>query len=150
MRMRLTKRGIDAIKPGNKRFDVWDTELPNFALRVQPDGSKSFFVRYRLRGLGRRSPKRFVTIGAYGVLTLDQARAQARSIFGDVAKGQDPVIGAARPKHRQPTPSNTSRRNTLHAKATSCAPVTSAGACLSGWSIRCSVADRSTGSPAGS
>jgi integrase len=89
--MRLTKRGIGAIKPSQKRFDVWDSELPNFALRVQPDGSKSFFVRYRLRGLGRRSPKRFVTIGAYGVLTLDQARAQARSIFGDVAKGQDPV-----------------------------------------------------------
>ncbi len=91
MRMRLTKRAIDAIKPGQKRFDVWDSELPNFGLRVQPDGSKSFFLRYRLRGLGRRSPKRFVTVGAYGVLTLDQARAEARSIFGDVARGQDPV-----------------------------------------------------------
>ena len=32
-----------------------------------------------------------MTIGPYGVLTLDQARAEARSIFGDVAKGQDPV-----------------------------------------------------------
>ena len=28
MRMRLTKRAIDAIKPSQKRFDVWDSELP--------------------------------------------------------------------------------------------------------------------------
>jgi integrase len=90
-RARLLKRTVDAAKPQRARYDLWDDALPGFALRVAPAGKKSFFVRYRLRGLGRRSPKRFMTIGRYGAVTVEQAREAAQSILGDVAKGLDPA-----------------------------------------------------------
>ncbi len=90
-RARLIKRTVDAAKPRAARYDLWDEALPGFGLRVAPDGKKSFFVRYRLRGQGRRSPKRFVTIGRYGAVTADQARGVAKAILGDVAKGLDPA-----------------------------------------------------------
>ena len=90
-RAKLLKRTVDAAKPQATRYDLWDGALPGFALRVAPDGTKSFILRYRLRGQGRRSPKRFMSIGRYGAVTVDQARETAQSILGDVAKGLDPA-----------------------------------------------------------
>ena len=80
-RARLLKRTVDAAKPQPARYDLWDDSLTGFALRVAPDGTKSFFVRYRLRGQGRASPKRFMSIGRYGAITVDQARETAQSIL---------------------------------------------------------------------
>jgi integrase len=106
-REKLTKRRVDAAKPQAARYDLWDGALPGFALRVAPDGSKSFILRYRLRGQGRRSPKRFMSLGRYGAVTVDQARAAAQSILGEVAKGLDPAIAQRK--------AETTARNTLAA-----------------------------------
>ena len=46
---RITKRTVDALKPGLKDTDYWDDQLPGFGLRIKPSGMKSYVIRYRTR-----------------------------------------------------------------------------------------------------
>jgi integrase len=95
MANRITKRAVDAAKPKDREYFLWDGELLGFGLRVLPSGVKSFVAKYRL-GSGRRAPVRRVTIGKYGKLTADAAREQARKILADVVRGDDPAGERAR------------------------------------------------------
>jgi integrase len=95
MAHRITKRAVDAAKPKDREYFLWDGELLGFGLRVLPSGVKSFVAKYRL-GFGRRAPVRRVTIGRYGKLTADAAREQARKILADVVRGDDPAGERAR------------------------------------------------------
>ncbi len=88
---RLTKRTVDAAAPRPGRYIVWDTELKGFALRVAESGTKTYILRYRPRGTGRAGPRRFMVLGRHGVITPDEARAQAKTILGAVAAGKDPA-----------------------------------------------------------
>ena len=69
----LTKRVVDAAAPGPTRFDIWDSSLAGFGLRVEKSRTKTFIVRYRADGGGRTAPRRFATIGRFGALTVDEA-----------------------------------------------------------------------------
>ena len=84
---KLTKRAVDAAKPGNKDVWLWDNELPGFGLRIKPTGVKSYLVQYRnVHGGSRR-----LTIGRHGAITPDQARRQARQILAAIDRGEDPA-----------------------------------------------------------
>lgn len=83
---RITKRTVDALKPGPKDTDHWDDQLPGFGLRVKPSGVKSYVIRYRTRTGGQRR----VTLGQHGKLTPEQARQMAQDLFAEIRKGQDP------------------------------------------------------------
>ena len=96
--VRLTKRVVDQVMPGTKPVFVWDNELRGFGLRVEPTGTRTFVLRYRLRHLGPSGPKRFLTIGRYGPLTVDQAREKAKATLGAVSLGQDPAAQLAKGK----------------------------------------------------
>ncbi len=87
MRTKLTKRFIDALTPpiGTRQI-AWDSNLAGFGLRITASGHKGFVVQYRVGGRSRQ-----VTLGDYGVLTLDQARDRAKKVLGDVANGLDPA-----------------------------------------------------------
>ena len=87
---KLTKREVDAAKPGPVRYVIWDSGLSGFGLRIEPTGRKTFIARYRAGG-GRSGILRQGTVGRYGTLTVDQARVQARRILGAAASGGDPV-----------------------------------------------------------
>ena len=63
--------------------------------RIDPTGAKTFVLRYRPKGYGASGPKRFITIGRFGVLTVDEARNRAREILGAVATGGDPAADIA-------------------------------------------------------
>jgi len=93
--VRLTKRAIDQAKPLPKPYFVWDGELRGFGARIDPGGAKTFAVRYRPKGQGASAPKRFITIGRYGALTVDEARNRAKEILGAVATGADPAADLA-------------------------------------------------------
>jgi len=96
--MKLTKRLIDSFKyegkaqgKGMSRDVRWDTRLSGFGVRIFPPDEnsrsrKTFILSYRAHGR-----KRLLTIGAYGVLTLDQARGKAKSLLGKVIDGKDPL-----------------------------------------------------------
>jgi integrase len=89
---KLTKRVVDAAEPTDKRYEIWDSELAGFGLRIEPEPSrkKTFFVRYRVGG-GRKAVRRNMTIGTYGALTPEKARGEAKKILGQTANGQDPA-----------------------------------------------------------
>lgn len=88
MRQKLTKRVVDGLAPSANRYTFWDGHLAGFGVRVNASGRKSFIIRYRPRGC---TEKRYFTVGRYGVLTVDEARVQARRLFGLVANGEDPA-----------------------------------------------------------
>ena len=88
----LTKREVDAAEARDERYHLWDTKLAGFGLRVEKSGTKTFVARYRADGGGRTAPRRFVTIGRFGVLTVDEARKHARMLLGAAAKGDDPAM----------------------------------------------------------
>ncbi|MEI6560160.1 MAG: site-specific integrase [Rhodospirillaceae bacterium] len=92
MRSKLTKRGIDQLKATDKDQWVSDESLSGFYLRITPKDARTFWVQYRMGGRG--SPTKKLKLGAYGVLTPDQARSQAELILADVARGIDPVAEA--------------------------------------------------------
>ena len=78
---RLTKDAIDDLPKRSTDYVAWCGDLPGFGCRVRPTGAKSFIAQYRLGG--RNTPVRKVTLGAYGKLTVDEARKAARKILVD-------------------------------------------------------------------
>lgn len=89
---KLTKRVVEGIKPGEREVIVWDSELAGFGVRVQPSGRQMYILKYRVGG-GRGGTIRKPSIGAHGVITVDQARATARRWLAAVAEGEDPSAG---------------------------------------------------------
>jgi integrase len=92
---RFTKRTLDLAVPKTRPFFLWDGHLKGLGARIDPSGAKTFVLRYRPKSHGANSPKRFITIGRYGVLTVDEARNRAREILGAVASGEDPAADLA-------------------------------------------------------
>jgi len=85
---KLTKTAVENLKvPEAGQAFLWDSELRGFAVRVTSGGAKSFVLQYR-NGEGRT---RRLQIGRFGVLTVDQARTEARIKLGSVATGSDPA-----------------------------------------------------------
>lgn len=83
----FTKRTIDHLPPGTEK-GTWygDASLPGFAMRSYADGKKTFCVRYRVKGRGIR---RIVSLGRYGLVTLDQAKGRAKEVLAAAALGSD-------------------------------------------------------------
>ncbi len=77
-----------AAQPKAKPFDIRDSRLAGFLLRVQPSGARSFCVQL---GRGRR-----LTLGKVGHLTPEQARQRCEQVLGNIALGREPLAGLDR------------------------------------------------------
>lgn len=97
---RITKL-LEDIVPRDRDAFIWDTEVKGFGVRVKPSGRKTFIAEDRV-GSGRTGASRRLTIGTFGGLTVDQARALARKALGAVANGEDPA-GDKQAKRREIT-----------------------------------------------
>ena len=82
---KLTKRSVEAIRPTETDAVFWDGDLTGFGIRVRASGRKTYVVQTRVRG-----KLRWFTIGRHGLVTADQARAQALQILASAAQGIDP------------------------------------------------------------
>jgi len=86
---KLSKTVVERIKAADQDVVVWDNTLPGFGVRVKPSGVRSYVIQYRNRNT---STSRRLTIGQHGpLLTLDQAKKQARAMLADAMRGEDPV-----------------------------------------------------------
>jgi integrase len=93
--LRLTKRAIDNLKPGDKPFVAFDASLPGFGVKVMPSGTKSFVLEYRPHGGGRGIAKRRLSIARYGAATVEQARSAALDALARIRLGADPAAEKA-------------------------------------------------------
>jgi integrase len=85
---KLTDISLQKIKaPAAGRIEVWDREFPAFGVRITDKGTKAFQLMYRFGGKLRRK-----TLGQYPVVTLSEAREQARTILNNAKAGHDPEL----------------------------------------------------------
>jgi integrase len=78
--------GKDA-KPAEKPFEIWDSRLSGFVLRIQPSGARSYYAQI---ARGKR-----VALGKVGELTPDEARERCEKVLGNVAHDRPPLHGLA-------------------------------------------------------
>ena len=81
---RLTQRLIDALKPRKNTFDVRDTKLKGFGVRVRSSGIKRYFVQSQHEGA-----RTWRIIGNAAEMTLEEARCHARSALASLHNGEE-------------------------------------------------------------
>ena len=80
---RLTKSLIDRTRPPETDVFLWDQETRGFGARIKPSGVVSFLVQYRnADGVSKRK-----TVGRYGILTVDEARKEAKLLLAAAGQG---------------------------------------------------------------
>lgn len=86
--MKITKTVVDKIQPPTDKAQAFyrDDTLKGFAVRITASGVKSFVVEKSINHKVRR-----ITLGRYGVLTVEQARREAQKLLGKIASGTDPI-----------------------------------------------------------
>ena len=125
VRMNLTKRAVNALKPTEKPWIAWDTKLTGFGVRIHPSGAKAFIVNYRSGDRGRKAPNKRIVIGRFGSITADEARRKAQELLGKVAGGDDPArdraearemptLGDVFEQYMAANPNRSSRTNELY------------------------------------
>ena len=72
-------------QPAKKPFEIYDSRLQGFTLRVQPTGIRSYYARF---GRNRR-----FALGKVGALQPDEARDRCQKVLGNVAHGRHPLHG---------------------------------------------------------
>ena len=92
--MKFTKANIEKLQlpePG-KRLIIWDSETTGFGLRLT-QGGKMYIAQGRVNGETRR-----VSLGKHGILTLDDARKEAKKTLAKMLSGTDPNFEKKRKK----------------------------------------------------
>lgn len=88
MKTTLTDRAVKSAKPTDKVRDIPDGVVPGLILRVHPTGKKSFALVARYPGSSNPTRR---WLGAYGAISLANARAKARQWHELLARGKDPA-----------------------------------------------------------
>lgn len=85
-KIKLTKTVVEAAQPQSADLELRDTLVPGFLCKVTPAGRKVFMIQYRTNAGERRKP----SLGLFGELTVEQARALAQDWLAEVRRGGDP------------------------------------------------------------
>lgn len=88
MKVKLTKRQVESFAVRPKRYDIFDSELPGFHVRISPTGNRTYQLYYRTRSGQERRPK----IGLHGPISCEEARDIAKQWLAEVAMGRDPSL----------------------------------------------------------
>jgi integrase len=81
---------IPRLQPQAKPYEVNDTELKGFLLRIQPSGSIAYYCSYR----NKQGKRNRISLGRHPTVTPAQARDHARQVLASVVKGDDPAVTA--------------------------------------------------------
>lgn len=95
MKAKINNSLIKKLSPADKEYEVHDTDLKGFVIRVFPSGTMRYICQYQ------RARK--INIGTVGIITPAQAREKAVEILNDFNKGIDPTAkrGSNKPKTLQ-------------------------------------------------
>ena len=80
----LNQHRVDRLKPRTSTYDIRDTDLKGFGIRVLPSGKKSYFLQTQHDG-----QRRWAKIGDADAMS--EARLQARSLLAGIRKGRESV-----------------------------------------------------------
>ena len=100
--MGLTKTAVERLrytreakmiegKPAYPHQILWDGNLPGFGVRVYPSGKRSFVLFFRAGGR-----QHMMSLGQFGPLTVEQARAKAKRHLAEVIEGGSPLAARRR------------------------------------------------------
>jgi integrase len=86
LQAKLSTTLVKSLTPKPKPYEVVDTEVKGFLLRVQPSGAMSYYFAYRTESGVRKRMK----LGVHGpACTVAMARDAATAAAGDVTRGVD-------------------------------------------------------------
>ncbi|TZG25894.1 tyrosine-type recombinase/integrase [Sphingomonas montanisoli] len=88
----ITKRSVDAMKPGKADAFLWDAgdgSTKGFGVKLTPAGARSYVFQYRVGGRGAKTKR--VLIGKHGAWTPTNAREEAERLSRLVSQGEDPA-----------------------------------------------------------
>ena len=85
--VRLCQNRIEALKARKSPYDVRDSELKGFGVRILPSGTKRFFIHSQHEG--RRLWK---TVGDADSIDLDEARRQAAQLIAAIRHDETPAL----------------------------------------------------------
>jgi integrase len=95
MHAKITTKFVKALTPTSKPYEIYDTEITGFLVRVQPSGHMSYYLFYRTPAGHQRRYR----IGAAARLTVAQARDLAQHYAARAVTGED--VQATRHKARE-------------------------------------------------
>ena len=90
---RLTDRKLQSLRRKDKRYEVMDSDVPGFGVRVSETGQKSFILIARYPGSPNPTRR---ALGEYPSLSLREARERAKDWRGLICKGIDPKVEESR------------------------------------------------------
>jgi integrase len=108
----LNDRLLKSLKPAakGKTYDIWDTIVPPYGVRVSETGRKTLTLTARYPGSPNPTRRK---IGLFGVLTVAQGRDIAREWLELIRRGKDPQAE----QERQRVEQERSRANSFAAVA---------------------------------
>ena len=80
----LNQSRVDRLKPRNSTYDIRDTDLKGFGIRIPPSGKKSYFLQTQ-----HERRRCWTKIGDAYAMPEAEARSQARSLLAGIRKGQE-------------------------------------------------------------
>lgn len=93
--VKITQKGADGYQSKRKGYRVYDATVTGLFLNIGASGTKSWSLLYTSRE-GKRQVYRFGSLAQYDVVS---ARAEARKLLGQIARGDDPVLLKRKKKH---------------------------------------------------
>ena len=85
-KIHFLKEDLEALQPRERRYFVVDDEAHGLALLVTERGAKSFYFRFKIRGVPRR-----LYLGPFPGLAIAEARRKATAARGQVSERHDPT-----------------------------------------------------------
>ena len=89
---RLTQRRVDALKPRKSTYDIRDTEIKGFGVRILPSARKRYFLHSQVDG-----NRVWHAIGDAEDITLECARTQVRALLASRRYGGEPATDTSEP-----------------------------------------------------
>jgi len=84
MQANITADFVKKLTPKEKPFEIWDSALKGFIVRVQPSGTKTYLVEY--------ARHKRITIGQISAISAADARKEAAKRIADYIQGNDPMV----------------------------------------------------------